>query len=141
MGRFGDEHDLSFEEYLSPFAPPTSRETGLIPARSWEDGPFVPVLLTGTPPATEASEDTSGRDPEATDSDHIPKASSTYAGAAAEQDELASDLLPSDNVLEVWEPKQKYGRTLYEEKTLTAPDRDETVAIEVPAWRFPALRS
>jgi len=43
MGRFVDEHDLSFEEYLSPFAPPASRDARPIPALSWDDGPFVPA--------------------------------------------------------------------------------------------------
>jgi hypothetical protein len=137
MGPFGDEYELSFEDYLSPFAPSTSRDVGPIPALSWEDGPFAPAEVTEMPPATEVREVDSGRDLEAADSDHIPKASSSGAGGAAEQDEFAYDLPPSDNVLEVWKPKQKYGRTLYEEKTLTAPDRDESVAIEVPAWRFP----
>ena len=137
MGHFVDEHDLSFEEYLSPFAPPTSRDAGPIPALSWEDGPFVPAEVTGLPPATEASEVASGRDPETADSDHIPTASTTNPGAATERDELASGLLRPDSVFEVWEPQQKYGQTLYETKTLTAPDQDESVAIKVPAWRFP----
>jgi hypothetical protein len=56
MGHFGAEYDLSFEDYLSPFAPPTSRDAGPIPALFWEDGPFVPAEVTGQPPATEASE-------------------------------------------------------------------------------------
>jgi hypothetical protein len=99
MGHFDAEHDLSFEEYLSPFARPTSRHARPIPALAWDDGPFVP--------------------------------------AEAAEHELAADARPSDYVLEVWEPKQKYGRTLYEKRTLTAADRDEPDAIEVEAWRFP----
>ena len=55
-GHFGAEHDLSFEDYLSPFAPPTSQDAGPIPALSWEDGPFVPAEVAGQQPATEASE-------------------------------------------------------------------------------------
>jgi hypothetical protein len=91
MEHFGAEYDLSFEDYLSPFAPPTSRDTGPIPALSWEDDPFVSAEVTGLSPPTAVGEVASGRDPNAADSDHIPTASSTYAGAAAEQDELASE--------------------------------------------------
>jgi GH25 family lysozyme M1 (1,4-beta-N-acetylmuramidase)/LAS superfamily LD-carboxypeptidase LdcB len=91
MEHFGAEYDLSFEDYLSPFAPPTSRDTGPIPALSWEDDPFVSAEVTGLSPATEVGEVASGRDPDAADSDHIPTASSADAGAAAEQDELASE--------------------------------------------------
>ena len=137
MGPFGDAHELSFEDYLSPFAPPAPWHAGPNLPFTWEDGPFAPAEVTDMPPATEVGEVDSGRDPEAADSDHIPRASSTDAGGAAERDELASDLLPSGTVHEVWQPQQRYGRTLYEEKTLTAPDRDEQVDIKVPAWRFP----
>jgi peptidoglycan hydrolase-like protein with peptidoglycan-binding domain len=136
-GHFGAEHDLSFEDYLSPFAPSASRDASPIPALSCEDGPFVPAEVAGLQPATEVSEVASGPDPEIADGDHIPTASSTNTGAAAEQDDLAFDLLRSDRVFEAWEPQQKYGRILYETKTLTAPDQDESVAIDVPAWRFP----
>ena len=106
MGPFGDEHELSFEDYLSPFAPPTSWHAGPNPAVSWEDGPFAPAEATDMPPATEVGEVDSGRDLEAADSDHIPKASSTDAGGAAEQDEFASDLPPSGVLIEAQQADQ-----------------------------------
>ena len=95
MGPFGDEHELSFEDYLSPFAPPTS--LGRRPESGWllGRGPVRPGGIDHMPPATEVGEVDSGRDLEAAESDHIPKASSTDAGGAAEQDEFASDLPPS----------------------------------------------
>jgi peptidoglycan hydrolase-like protein with peptidoglycan-binding domain len=52
MAPFGDEYELSFEDYMSPFAPSTSRDASPIPALSWEDGPFAPAEVIDMQPAT-----------------------------------------------------------------------------------------
>ena len=56
MGHFSAEYDLSSGDYLSPFAPPASRDADPIPALSWEDGPFVPAEVTALQPATNVGE-------------------------------------------------------------------------------------
>jgi hypothetical protein len=56
MGHLGFEYDLSFEDYLSPFAAPTSPDAGPTPALSWEDGPFISAEVTGMQPVTELRE-------------------------------------------------------------------------------------
>jgi hypothetical protein len=59
------------------------------------------------------------------------------AARSREEGPFVSDFAPPADELEAWKPSQRYGRTLYEEKTLTTPDGDASVPVEVPVWRFP----
>lgn len=50
---------------------------------------------------------------------------------------FVADLTPPAHAPDGWKPYERYGRTLYETRTLTTPDADERAAVTIEAWRFP----